>query len=237
MSLRLAGWVPPTRAKSSPATHNAGITERRVGPWRTTSPRSLCAILALVVTTLACGTNDHSRGPHFSNVLNFSERLTVAVDLREGSEGSAETDGGVVSILVDNEGPVPVVIDRMEPVADPGLRVSYIGYCARSCQGAGRWDPQVEAGVKSGLEGVYPVEVLPLNVLGRRHRLIFRLEAVGPGAIGVLREGCLVFRSAILTLEDGRRMRVAAFGGRSIAGLYGRAGALPGSKGCEEMFG
>lgn len=181
---------------------------------------------------LAACQNEDRPGPQRSTVLEFSERVTVGIDL-PGSSAPA-TDGAIASLLIDNNGTEPLRVVRIQPIADEELKVQYLGYCSRSCQGTGRWSKETQAEVTSGIEGIYPVEILPAQMVQAKRRLVFRLYVAGVEGREVLGTKCMVFRSTKLTLDNGSQISVTAFGNRPIAGVFAR---LQAASACDEEFG
>jgi len=68
-----------------------------------------------------------------------------------------------MSLDLANQTDRTLQIVGIEPTADEGLEVEYIGYssCRRGCAGVQYWTPETQEQVELGLDGTYPVPVPP----------------------------------------------------------------------------
>lgn len=100
-----------------------------------------------------------------------------------------------------------VTIRDIDVVSDPGLKVTYLGHadCSRGCPGAVDVNPETEeVFVKRGLNGRYPVELLPN---APPEWLVFRLETDGNSGTQELVRHCgLYVRRLVLRLSDGSKV-------------------------------
>lgn len=184
-----------------------------------------------------------SSGPSVrtDSLARFAEEVAVPVQLH-AVNGAMTTPGGAVSLKVENERTRPLRIVGLEPIADQGLVVTYLGYshCAQGCPGALSWDDPDVAGLVAKVEGTFPIVVAPMAELAKTNqdlvRLEFRVSVSDPTAITAIRKGCLWLRAMILTLDDGSRMKITAGGRTPLIGVYTSDDALPGQDACVSGF-
>jgi hypothetical protein len=177
------------------------------------------AAAALIATGCAGSESAQPSGeiPPRSTSIVFWEAITVPLRMR----GDRVVKGVITASLV-NEGSSEVSIVEVAPIADPGLRVDYLGYstCARGCVGADEWNAETAALVKKGVEGRLPIELLPLDDLKEAGKpsvsLTFRLSADGQAGVSALSARCLRLQGVIATLADGSRVSVAAPDGHFV---------------------
>lgn len=109
-------------------------------------------------------------------------------------------------------------ITDVELVADEGLRVTYLGYsyCQRGCPGGVPWTAEEQKLTAEGLDGTLPLHV-PTEGRESRPSLVLLLEPDEAGR-QTIQQRCLLVHAAVLTLADGKRVRVT-FKGEPIAGV------------------
>lgn len=132
--------------------------------------------------------------------IHFWESVSIGVGTVEEELGPDVP--AVFSVGTENESDKTIRIVRLEPVADEGLHVEYLGHatCRRGCAGAQNWIGDTPAQVRRGLEGFLPIT---LRAGERQESLTFRLTAIDPHGVETLKTRCLRLRAVKVWLEDG----------------------------------
>lgn len=173
--------------------------------------------LALLTLALSACTDDSDDGP--SPVVDDPSVLfTTATpgDYDEGGPGSVMA----LTLTTDKR---PLHVTAVDPVADDGLKVTYLGWsrCTRGCVGLLKWDDEGKQLARESIDGTVPFDV----PVGHHPSLTFLLEPEGVG-LEMIRTQCLVVYSVVLTLGDGRRV-AARFNGESAVAALGLAALGP----------
>lgn len=215
---------------------------RAGGPTPTTTNVAALAMIAALVSA-GCGGGAAHVGPSGAPSVDFAQRGALAVSFHTDAAGELTTDGGATSLQIENRSRRPVRVTRVEPIADSGLKASYLGYtttCARGCAGAVRWSREDAELTRKSLGGVLPITLLPNSQLRAQGqelaRLVFRLEVPREG-IDRVRRRCLLLRSVRLTLPGGEHIVVNGFANRPVYGVWAEDHALPGAAGCDGPMG
>lgn len=184
----------------------------------------LCAAASIMLAACTAPLPNASR-PTTSTDIVFGDATSLPVTIA-GNSGSYATDGGVVSVRLVNLGSSSVTVVGIEPVADDGLTVEYLGYsdCARGCPGALPWDEEAKQRAAQARDGSYPIKLRPLDDIlsdnDRAVRLIFRLTANRASGVEALRAGCLHLRAVVLETDRASTMTVSAPDGHWIAAIH-----------------
>lgn len=181
--------------------------------------RRLLATLVLAAVVLAaCGTPPVEPG---DLVLS---RATLGVPLDQTPDGGLRVSA-VMSLSLVNETDRALEIVGIEPVADDGLRVEYIGYssCRRGCAGVQPWTPETQGQVERGLDGTYPVPV-PSSQDASEDRpapahLTFVLSVPTEAGVAALQRGCLRLLGANVDFGDGSSAFITGSEGPFVAAL------------------
>jgi hypothetical protein len=155
------------------------------------------AIALLVALSAACQPTAEDEAPLELGATS----LGIALD----ESGDAPVADAVLTISIVNRTDDALTITSLTPVADPGLRVEYLGYssCRRGCPGAVLWNEETEQLVRQGVEGRLPLRVDPSPSLSLEFRL-----GVDPSGLERFKTGCLRMTAAQAQLDDGRVLTV-----------------------------
>lgn len=162
--------------------------------------------------------------PSLSEEIVFGDATSLPVRVAEAN-GTLSTDGGVVSVRLVNLGTSGLTATGIEPIADDGLSVEYLGFsdCARGCPGALPWDDEAIERVEEGRDGRFPITLVPLDdVLAendRTVRLMFRLTVPGDDGMDALLARCLHLRAILLETGSGSTLTVSAGEGHWVAAI------------------
>jgi hypothetical protein len=178
----------------------------------------------------ACGTPPPETG---DIVLS---RSTFGVPLDPAPDGGLQASA-VMSLDLVNQTDRTLQIVGIEPVADEGLEVEYIGYssCRRGCAGVQYWTAETEEQVELGLDGTYPVPVPARRDVSEDRppaHLTFVLNVPTEAGVLALRRGCLRLLGITAGFSDGSSVSITASEGAFVAAL--RAEQEPdGYAGCD----
>jgi len=207
------------------------MNQRQPGRW-------LWAVFGLLIPLSACGggntpppSSTPSSNPGVDPTVSMGDRLAVPMTLHQAADGSWVTDGSVATPVVSNTGGDKVTITAIEPVADSGLLVTYLGYttCHHGCVGTGYWgDPSTQSIVEKGTDGHLPVSIPPDDQPGAQPEHLIFLLKIAPSAMQQLRSGCLWLRALRITFADGRHALINGWGNRTVLGAFADDHALPG---------
>lgn len=158
--------------------------------------------------------------PPLSTSIVFREAVTVPVRVEND-----RARRGVMSAQLVNEADSTVSIVAVTPIVDRGLRAEYLGYstCLRGCAGGLEWDAEAAERVRNGIDGLLPIELVPLSELEatgeRAFSLTFRLSARGSAGVATLAEQCLHLHGVVATLDDGSRVKITAPDGHFVGAV------------------
>jgi hypothetical protein len=152
----------------------------------------------------------------------FTERNTVPLNV---------PDGSVVSVTIENFGPTTVTIDSVEPITDPGLEATYIGWstCRRAGCGTFNWDDQGRETVSRGVEGTTPIVLHArtdtMNADGGYTEaplsLIFRMRPrLDDPAATAIDTGCMKIQAVLARLSSGSTVRMEFATGGYVGGIF-----------------
>jgi hypothetical protein len=151
--------------------------------------------------------------------LAFVEANSVGLALAGAKD--AANGAGIKADLV-NRTDEPITITRVEPIADPGVRVTYLGYstCRRGCPGAEPWtedtpDLDTKELVDRTIDGTVPLTMRPSP---HRLSLLFRVQ-VEPDGLDAFRRGCRHLRAIRARLRTGRTLTVTMLDGHWVAAV------------------
>jgi hypothetical protein len=149
--------------------------------------------------------------------------------LHDDGEGGYLTNGSIATLILSNTRQEAVTLTHIEPIADRGLEVSYMGHttCFGGCVGTGYWDDPTVPPIVQRVQGKYPVSI-PVDraAEAKPEHLVFLLR-VTPSAIEQLRTGCLWLRALRVTFADGHRGIIDGWGDRTILGVFADDHYLP----------
>lgn len=148
----------------------------------------------------------------------------MRIPLDRAGDGGLATRA-VMSLALTNSTDRTLEIVGIEPVADEGMEVEYIGYssCRRGCAGTGYWTPEKQEQVEHGLDGVYPVTVgFSRDATDERPppaNLTFVFSVPTEAGVAALERGCLRLLGVNVELRDGESVYVSESGGSFVAAL------------------
>jgi len=169
-----------------------------------------------------------------SSTLVFTERNVVPLNV---------PDGSTMSVTLENFGTETVTLVSVEPVTDPGLEATYIGWstCRRAGCGTFNWDEHGREVVSSGVEGATPIVLHPRSdsldpdggYLEAPRSLIFRMRPRPDDiAANSIEAGCMKIQAVLAHLSSGRTVRLEFATGGYIGGLVRPEPTPSGYAGC-----
>lgn len=172
-----------------------------------TTARVTAFVLTLAVLVGGCDSEGgRAAAPKPVSDIYFRDSLSLRIPVEKSETGFRATDVALAGQLLMNERSDTIRVTDLEPVAESGMRVTYLGHttCDRGCPGA--IGGKHEAFFVDRLEGRYPIEVAPNK---RDATLVFRLEADGAqGAEHLVKHCYLHVWHIILTLDSGEKIQV-----------------------------
>lgn len=189
--------------------------------------RPAALAIALAVVLAGCNGKDETQRPSSSGAASSTTGASSTTAERDPS--IPVTEANSASLL---EGATAVVVSvklestarhiratRIEPVADPGLSVTYLGYsyCLRGCPGAGPWNADMQEIAEKGMDGTVPLDI-PRDGKTSRPAIVLLLQPEGEG-IAAVQARCLLVHGLTLDLADGRRVFATFTDGGAIAGV------------------
>lgn len=178
--------------------------------WK--AARVTSCLLTMAALLSSCRSeSERSAGPKPVSDIYFRDRISASIPVEKSEAGFRATNTALVGQLLLNKRSNPVRITHVEPVVEPGLRVTYLGHstCDNGCPGAITGED--EAMWVARLNGQYPIEVPPNK---RDHTLVFRIESDGAQGAEHLATHCHLYAwHIIMTLDNGERIAVRYGGG------------------------
>jgi hypothetical protein len=191
----------------------------------------LALVVAIVVVLVGCGAPPLKTGD-----LELS-RSTLGVPLDRDHDGGLRASA-VMSLGLTNVTDRTLEIVSVEPVADEGLEVEFIGYstCRRGCAGTQDWTPETAERVERGLDGTLPVPVRSDRNDSQDQpppvELTFVMSVPSAAGADALERGCLRLLGINATFSDDSQTYITSGNGEFVAAL--RAADEPdGYAGCE----
>ena len=189
----------------------------------------LAAAVALMCATAACRDDKVPTG----EAVPTDDLVFLQSNFAPAEFDGRASPGGVITVRLANLRSSAVTITAIEPVADPGLDVEYVGYsgCARVCPGAEAWTKDAEEVVKRARDGGVPLRLQPNE---QTQSLMFRLRVHERDLPTFISKCVLRLRAVEVRIKgDSRPRTITAPEGESIGGLqFGGEPRPPGAENC-----
>ncbi|MGH2380900.1 MAG: hypothetical protein ACRDG7_06720 [Candidatus Limnocylindria bacterium] len=180
--------------------------------------RLLSTLVVAAVVLVGCGAPQLETGD-----LELS-RSTLGLPLDRAFDGGLRASA-VMSLSLVNQTQRMIEIVTIEPVADEGLEVEYIGYssCRRGCAGTQHWTPDTQKRVERGLDGTFPVPVRSdrdeIEDRPPPAELTFVMSVPTVSGADALERGCLRLLGINAEFSDGSSAFIASSYGPFVAAL------------------
>lgn len=189
---------------------------------------AVAAVVAMSVVAAACR-NDEPDSP----AVPIDSVTFVESNFAPAYFSGLKTPGAVITVRLANLRSTALTIDRLDPVADEGLIVDYLGYsgCTSVCPAAEEWTDDAAQVVARARDGRLPVKLRPND---QTTALMFRLR-VDEGDVAKFVARCVLrLRGVRVRVAGDKALRtITAPEGKSIGGLqFGSDRRPQGAQGC-----